>query len=486
MALRFEQVQRQTQKLILSPQMQQAIKLLQLPLQQLQQVIRQEMIQNPVLEEELLEEEVQEASQETADEREREEDETKPDEDRGELSFEEEFNRLARIDDEWKEYFRQSGSYRAYSEEDEEKRRFLEASVVKPETLQENLLDQIGIALLDEERKRICETIIGNIDDNGYLQVGVDEIARKLGIAEGLVEEMLALVQSLSPVGVGARNLRECLLIQLARLGKKESLAYRIVERHLDALGARSYRRIARLMKVSPLQVQKAAELVATLDPKPGRAFSIEPEQYIVPDAFVEKDGDGFKVILNDDRVPHLRISSLYRRMIGDPGTEKATRSYIRDKIKGGQWLLRNIEQRQKTIASIAEEIVRKQRDFFEDGVPSLKPLTMQEVADALGIHESTVSRAIANKYLQTPHGLYDLKYFFSAGVRSSDGDSVSVRNIKAMLHRICSQEDPRHPLSDQQIIEKLKENGIPLARRTITKYRKELKIPSSSMRRRL
>jgi RNA polymerase sigma-54 factor len=242
--------------------------------------------------------------------------------------------------------------------------------VVKPETLQENLLNQIGIALLDEEGKRICETIIGNIDDNGYLQVGLDEIARKLEIAAERVEEMLALVQSLSPVGVGARNLRECLLIQLARLGKKESLAYRIVEQQLDALGARRYRQIARLMKVSPLQVQKAAELVATLDPKPGRAFSSETEQYIIPDAFVEKDGDGFKVILNDDRVPHLRISSLYRRMIGDPGAEKATKSYIRDKIKGGQWLLRNIEQRQKTIASIAEEIVRRQRDFFEEGVP--------------------------------------------------------------------------------------------------------------------
>ena len=486
MALRLEQVQRQTQKLILSPQMQQAIKLLQLPLQQLQQVIRQEMMQNPVLEEELLEEEAQEETQEAAQEREREEGDEAPREDHDELNFEEEFNRLAKIDDEWKEYFKQSGSYRKYSEEDEEKRRFLEASVVKPETLQENLLNQIGLALLEEDQKKICETIIGNIDDNGYLQIGVEEIARQLEIPPDRVEAMLALIQTLSPVGVGARNLRECLLIQLTRLGKKESLAYRIVDEHLDEIGVKKYRQVARAIKVSPLQVQKAAELLATLEPKPGRLFSSEPEQYITPDAFVEKDGAEFKVILNDDRVPHLRISNLYRQMIGNPEVEKATKSYIREKIKGGQWLLRNIQQRQQTIYNIATEIVKKQHDFFEDGVPSLKPLTMQEVADSLGIHESTVSRAIAGKYLQTPHGLYDMKYFFSTGIESAGGGSVSVTNIKIMLRHLCAQEDPKNPLSDQQVIERLKEKGITLARRTITKYRKELHIPSSNMRRKL
>jgi RNA polymerase sigma-54 factor len=486
MALRLEQVQRQMQKLILSPQMQQAIKMLQLPLQQLQQVIRQEMMQNPVLEEELLEEDAQEETQEAAQEREREEGDEAPREDRDELNFEEEFNRLAKIDDEWKEYFKQSGSYRKYSEEDEEKRRFLEASVVKPETLHENLLNQIGLALLDEDQKRICETIIGNIDDNGYLQIGVEEISRQLEIPPDRVEAMLALVQTLSPVGVGAQNLRECLLIQLARLGKKESLAYRIVDTHLDEIGVRKYRQVARAMKVSPLQVQKAAELVATLEPKPGRLFSREPEQYITPDAFVEKDGAEFKVILNDDRVPHLRISGLYRQMIGNPEVEKATKSYIREKIKGGQWLLRNIQQRQQTIYNIATEIVKKQHAFFEEGIPSLKPLTMQEVADSLGIHESTVSRAIANKYLQTPHGLYDMKYFFSTGIESAGGGSVSVTNIKIMLRRLCDQEDPKNPLSDQQVIDKLKEKGLTLARRTITKYRKELNIPASNMRRKL
>ncbi len=484
-AFRFEQVQRQTQKLILSPQMQQAIMLLQLPLQQLQQVIRQEMIQNPVLEEELLEEETQVEAQEGAQEREREAEGEMP-EKRDELNFEEEFNRLAQVDDEWKEYFKQSGSYRKYSEEDEEKRRFLEASIVKPETLQENLLRQIGLALLDEERKRICEAIIGNIDDNGYLQVGVEEIASQMRLPAEKVEETLALVQTLSPVGVGARNLRECLLIQLARLGKRDSLAFRIVESHLDDLGAKRYRRIARAMKVQPLLVQKTAEYVATLDPKPGRIFSSEPEQYITPDAFVEKDGAGFKVILNDDRVPHLRISGLYRRMIADPRTEKATRSYIREKIRGGQWLLRNIRQRQQTIFNIASEIVKRQHDFFEDGVPSLRPLKMQEVADSLGIHESTVSRAIANKYLQTPHGLYDMRYFFSTGVQGAGGESVSVTNIKAMLKMIFSREDPKNPLSDQQVIDRLKGKGITLARRTVTKYRKELNIPSSNLRRKL
>jgi RNA polymerase sigma-54 factor len=318
MVIRFEQVQRQTQKLILSPQMQQAIKLLQLPLLQLQQIIRQEMMQNPVLEEELLQEETQEEIQE-AEQQEPGEEETPTAGDNEELNFEEEFTRLATIDDEWKEYFKQSGSYRKYSEEDEEKRRFLEASVVKPETLQENLLNQISLALLDKDQKRICEAIIGNIDDNGYLQSAVEEIARQLSVPDEKVGDMLSLVQTLSPVGVGARNLRECLLIQLSRLGKRHSLPYRIVEEHLDALGAKKYRQIARALRVSPAQVQKAADIIATLEPKPGRIFSQETAQYITVDVFVEKDEGEYNVILNDDRVPHLRISNLYRQMIANP-----------------------------------------------------------------------------------------------------------------------------------------------------------------------
>jgi RNA polymerase sigma-54 factor len=463
--------------------MQQAIKLLQLPLLQLQQIIRQEMMQNPVLEEELLQEETQEEIQE-AEQQEPGEEETPTAGDNEELNFEEEFTRLATIDDEWKEYFKQSGSYRKYSEEDEEKRRFLEASVVKPETLQENLLNQISLALLDKDQKRICEAIIGNIDDNGYLQSAVEEIARQLSVPDEKVGDMLSLVQTLSPVGVGARNLRECLLIQLSRLGKRHSLPYRIVEEHLDALGAKKYRQIARALRVSPAQVQKAADIIATLEPKPGRIFSQETAQYITVDVFVEKDEGEYNVILNDDRVPHLRISNLYRQMIANPGADKGTKSYIREKIKGGQWLIRNIRQRQQTIYNIASEIVKKQRQFFDEGITRIKPLTMQEVADSLGIHESTVSRAIANKYMNTPHGLFDMKYFFNTGIEAAGGENISVNNIKRMVQEMVSQEDPKSPLSDQQIIDRLKEKGITLARRTVTKYRKELKILSSNQRR--
>lgn len=484
MVIRFEQVQRQTQKLILSPQMQQAIKLLQLPLLQLQQVIRQEMTQNPVLEEELLEEENQEETQETEQAERDEGEETPGKEETDELKFDEEFNRLLKIDEEWKEYFRQSGSYRTYSEEDEEKRRFLESSVVKPETLQENLLDQLGLAMLNDDEKRICEAIVGDIDDNGYLQSGVEDIARRLGAPVEEVERMLALVQTLSPVGVGSRNAKECLLIQLSRLGKKDSLAYRIVDGHLEELSSKKYRQIAKALKASPLLVQKAAELISTLEPKPGRIFSSEFAQYITPDVFVEKGPDDFTVILNDDRIPHLRISNLYRNMVADPSTEKSTKSYIRDKIKGGQWLIRNIGQRQQTIYNIASEIVRRQIAFFDAGISHIKPLTMQEVADSLGIHESTVSRAIANKYMQTPHGLFDMKYFFSAGVNSQSGVSVSVNTIKSTIRQMINAEDPKKPLSDQQIIDTLAAKGLKLARRTITKYRKELKIPSSNRRR--
>jgi len=484
MVIRFEQVQRQTQKLILSPQMQQAIKLLLLPLPLLQQTIRQEMAQNPVLEEELLQEEEQEETQETEPQQESEGEEDSTRDEAGELNFEEEFNRLLKIDDEWKEYFRQSGGYRKYSVEDEEKRRFLESSVVKPETLQENLLNQLGLALLEDEQKRICEAIVGNIDDNGYLRGTIEDIAQHLGVAVDEVARMLELIQTLSPVGVGARDLRECLLIQLRRLAKEDSLAYMIVEHHLDELGARKYRQIAKALRVSPIEVQKAAELIETLDPKPGRIFSSELAQYITPDVFVEKDADGYNVILNDDRIPHLRISNLYKQMALNPDADKETKTYIREKIKGGQWLLRNIRQRQQTIYNIASEIVKKQREFFDDGIPRLTPLTLQQVADSLGIHESTVSRAIAGKYIQTPHGLFDMKYFFTAGIASGGGGSIAITNVKSMIQQMISQEDSRSPLRDQQVIEKLKEKGLTLARRTVTKYRKELRIPSSNQRR--
>lgn len=478
MVIRLEQVQRQTQRLILSPQMQQAIKLLQLPLMQLQQLVRQEMLQNPVLEEVALQEEEQESSQEQEEEK----DEASSDTD--ELTFEEEFKRLAEIDDAWKEYFRQSKSYRRYSEEDEEKRRYLEASIVKPESLQDNLLAQLALFTLDEKERLICESIIGNLDDNGYLNISLEDISRQLDVDEVDVQPMLSMVQTMSPVGVGARNLRECLLIQLKRLVNTDSIVYKIVDEYLGDLGKKKYRQIARKLKVTPARIQKAAEIIATLEPKPGRLFSKESAQYITPDIFVHKDNEDYIIIMNDDRIPHLRISNLYRNLIKGEGTEKKTKSYIREKIKSGQWLMRNIQQRQQTIHNIAGEIINKQREFFDEGLSRLKPLTMQEVADALGIHESTVSRAIASKYIQTPHGLFDMKYFFSTGIESQSGTSVSVTNIKRMIRQMIDQEDPQHPLTDIQIIGMLKEKGITIARRTVSKYRKVMKILSSSMRR--
>lgn len=480
MVIRFELVQKQTQKLILSPQMQQAIKLLQLPLMQLQQIVQQEMLQNPVLEEAALQEEEQVIEQQQETEK-----EEAPSE-KDELTFEEEFNRLAEIDDEWKDYFRQSGSYRKYSEEDEERRRFLEASIVKPETLQENLLNQLSLATLNDKQRNICEAIIGNIDNNGYLQSSVEDIAQQLGASPDEVEEMLSLVQMFSPVGIGARNLRECLLIQLRRLVNKDSLVFAIVDRHLDDLGKKRYRHISRALKVPPARLQKAAEIIATLEPKPGRMFSSESTQYVTPEIFVEKDEDNdeYIVILNDDRIPHLRISNLYRKLMKGESADKKTKNYIREKIKAGQWLMRNIQQRQQTIYKISSEIVEKQREFFDEGITHLKPLTMQKIADSLGIHESTVSRAISGKYIQTPHGLFDLKYFFTTGIESVSGASISVTNIKGMIQRMVSQEDPQRPLTDQKIIAKLYEKGIKLARRTVTKYRKVLKILPSNMRR--
>lgn len=464
----------QEQSLMLSPQMQQAFRLLQLPLVQLQQVLREEITQNPVLEEEMIE-----AGNDSSD---GEADNAEGDNE--ELSFDEEFDLLSKLDDDWKEYFRQSGSFRKYSSEDEEKRRYLESSIVKPETLQENLLNQLGLAMLEEEEQRICEAIIGNIDDNGYLQADTTDIAEQLGASLDAVEKMRVLVQSLSPVGVGARNLRECLLIQLDRLGHREGLASLIVDRYLDLLGAKKYRAIAQALDTSPEAVQKVAEIIETLDPKPGRIFSIETPRYIIPDVFVEKEESDFTVIVNDDRIPHLRISSLYREIMKQKDIDSSTKEYIKEKIRSAQWLIRSISQRQQTISNITEEIISRQRAFFEDGFDSLIPLTMEKIASSLGIHESTVSRAIAGKYIHTPHGLFDMKFFFSSGITTASGQHVSAHRVKRRISQMIETENPEEPLSDQQIIENLRREGFNVARRTIAKYRQALGILPSTIRR--
>ena len=476
MALQFEQIQKQTQQLIMTPQMKQAIQLLQLPLMELRNVIDQEMVTNPVLEEDVSEIKPQDTASEPDDAK---EDHQKEEE----LDFKEEFDRLSKIDDEWRDYFRQSGSYRKYSQEDEERRQYLENSITRTETLQDHLLAQLNIMAGTEQEKEIGVFIIGNIDDNGYFKSPVDEVAMQMNQPVEDVDKALRLIQNFHPLGVGARTLRECLLLQIQRLDKAGSLAEKIVELYLDDLAKKRYVQIAKKLKTTAQQIQKEAEFIATLEPKPGRMFVTDATQYVLPDVILEKVDGEYKIILNDDKIPHLRISSVYKDLMSKDDVEQKTKDYIKEKIKSGKWLLKNIHQRQQTIYNIANEIVMRQRRFFDEGIAYLKPMTMQVIATALGLHESTVSRAISGKYIQTPRGIVQMKYFFTTPISTDSGRATSATTVKDCIHEIIKNEDSRKPLSDSKIIDLLKKEGINLARRTVAKYRKEMSILPANLR---
>ncbi len=477
MALTLQQLARPEQRLVLSPQMQQAIFLLQVPLQELRTIIQQEMVQNPLLEERL----EQGEPEPEADE------EGPPESVPEELEFEAEIDRLAALDDEWKEYFFQdeaSGPAR-YQAPDEETRRFLEESITRSETLAEHLLRQLNTSLATERERRIGGVIIGDIDSNGYLAEPLESIARQAGVEIGEAEAVLALIQSFHPPGVGARDLQECLLLQVRGRENPDPLAPEIIRRFLEDLSNHRYPQIAQALQVTPEEVQRAAEFIATLNPKPGMVFDPGQTAYITPDVFLEKDEeeDDYRIVFNRDYTPRLRISPRYRKLLSDPGTPEKTREYVREKLRGGLWLIRNISLRRQTLQRITEEIVRRQKDFFDRGLAHLRPLKMVEVAEAVGIHESTVSRAVANKYLQSPRGILPLRFFFTGSTTTSGGEEIAAPRLKQMLEEMIGKEDPRSPLSDRELAARLAERGITIARRTVAKYRNSLKIPSAHRR---
>jgi RNA polymerase sigma-54 factor len=294
---------------------------------------------------------------------------------------------------------------------------------------------------------------------------------------------MLSLIQTFHPVGVGARDLRECLLIQLRRLGKGDSLEHQIVDEHLEDLGRKRLPELARRLGVSVEQVQRAANFISTLDPKPGQIFTADPNNYVLPDVSVDKVGEDYTVSLNSDQVPHLRISKTYKDLMtqGANGTE--VRDYIREKIRSGKFLIKSIHQRQQTILNIANEIVKRQNEFLENGSAFLKPMTMVQIAEAVGVHETTVSRAISGKYMATPQGVFEMKYFFTPGYQTAAGAALSNTSVKEAISDLVRNEDARNPLSDKEIVEILSDRGIPIARRTVAKYRAELNILPSNLR---
>ena len=458
--------------MVLAPQLRQSLEMLQAPVMELRAMIRAELDKNPTLEEippDTPQVEIEQVNAEI--------------EDNKAMDFRKEFETLARLDDEWKDYFFQQRGYQTHSEESEEKRNYLYDSIPQGESLQEHLLHQLALAEFDATDKALGELIIGSISEDGYLTTSIEDLAATCGADREHLQDILLVIQDFDPLGVGSRDLRECLLFQLERLGKTDSTAGRIVNAHLDRLAAHKFQEIARLLKISVEDVQLAANFIATLEPKPGRAYSSELSPYVTPEVIVRKVGDEYVIVMNDDDLPHVRISKHYRSLMNDNNTGREVREYIQDRVRSGAFLIKSIHQRQQTIFKIATEIVRVQKDFLEKGISQLKPLTMAEVAEAVGLHETTISRAVAGKHIQTPQGVFEMKFFFTPGLKASDGSIVSNKTVKDAIATLVAEEPSDAPLSDQDILEILTQRGIQIARRTVAKYRIALKIAPSHMR---
>jgi len=474
----LQQVQRLSLQTVLAPQLQQSLHLLQVNALELNALVQQELQQNPVLEEEPPETPPVEPEAVA-------EQQPLPDESASDDDFQREFEVLSKLDDEWREYFSQTSSFRGRSPEQEEQRQYFFDSLVQRESLQEHLLRQLDDTELSAEDRKVAELLIGSLNDDGYLLTSLEELAVNTGLPMEQLERVLHVIQSLHPVGVGARNLRECLLIQLDRLGKSESAEAAIVSRHLEELGRKRYQEIAKSLHLSLDEVQRAATVISTLEPKPGRMFSTEPDQYVAPDVIVQEVDGQYVVLLNNDQIPRLRINNTYKELMARGEQSREAISYIREKIRAGKFLIKCIEQRQQTIYKIAQIIVEHQKEFFDKGISHLKPLTMGQVAEKIGVHETTVSRAVANKYIQTPHGLFEMKFFFTPGFETAAGP-ISNASVKEQIAKLIENEDPAHPLSDQEVVAILQQKGIPIARRTVAKYRSELNILSSNLRKKL
>lgn len=508
-----------TQRLTITPRMQQALKLLQLNNLVLEQVVREEMAANPTLEEEdglteAPDPEVMQAGQESADRIGGAETgpDTTPAEtveaERGETEPTDAAPEKNEID--WDDYFHDD--YESPNAGTEERSTdAYERVPVSRQSLDEYVAEQLRYKDLNDDEIRVGEYIIGSIDNRGYLTMSAPEIAAELQVEVAVVERVIALVQSLDPPGIGARDLRECLLLQLKARGCQEHLAYRVVDEHFDDLTRRRQVEIARALKVPVEEIQRCIDLISTLSPVPGAQISAPDAEYVYPDLVVERVDDQYVVYLNDKNVPRLRISTAYEHVLqsngqggGRPagrrmeapangtGTPAAAisqdaeaRRYVTEKLSSARWLIQTIEQRRRTMVKVMKAIVEEQRDFFEKGEMYLHPLTLQNVASKIGMHESTVSRVTSGKYCQTPRGVFELKYFFSSGLSSDGGEDVSAKSAKAMIAKLIDQEDKKDPLSDQRIAEILKEQGLDIARRTVAKYREQLNVPNARYRKR-
>ncbi len=453
-------------KQVLAPQLIQSLRMLQMPILKLEQTLRQELSVNPLLEEldtvqEAEDPEIERAEEEPADDPE-----------------------LSKID--WEDYLGDDIDYQVRVEKEKDEERFEPVPIVE-KSLYDHLLEQLKFNKLTREQIEIGEYIIGNIDENGYLTCSIEEIISALKSDPEKTKKMLQLIQSFDPPGVGARDLRESLLIQLEERNLKQDLAYRIVSQHLSELDKKSPFQLSKLLGVSFEEVQRALDVVRSLSPKPAAGRFTRGAFPIVPDLIVEKIGKECVVFHNDKNVPRLRINPTYREMIRKgSGSSLETKKYIRQKLEQARWFLNALNQRRSTMIKVMEAIAEEQKEFFEHGVEHLKPLIMETIAEKVGMNVATISRVANDKYVQTPQGMFPIRYFFTSGLKKEDGEELSKRNVKRMIEDIIRKEDPSNPLSDQEIYLSLRREGISIARRTVTKYREELKILPARFRKKV
>jgi RNA polymerase sigma-54 factor len=479
--------QRLSQQLVMTPQLRQAIKILQVSRAELEALIDQELTENPVLEENVEEKAEGPAEVPTLDGQNGAEEWQQPEGEKPEVENAQNVNEI-----DWKEYaenysnaIHDSVGSGGGGGDDDDRRAALENVLVKRTLLPDHLMWQLRLSDLSDREKEVGAIIVGSLDKDGYLPIQPEEVAFLADTWPDvdIVSRVVRRIQEFDPPGVGARDLSECLLIQLRQLGlTDESLAARIVRDYLVMLESRRFDRLARELGVPIEQIAEATKIISVLEPKPGRDFGDADTRYVTPDVYVHKVGEEYVVTLNEEGLPRLRVSSFYRRMLGQNGTPEA-RGYIQEKMRAAAWLIKSIHQRQRTLYMVTSSIVKFQRDFLEGGVAFLRPLVLKDVANDIGMHESTVSRATAGKYVHTPQGTFELKYFFTSSLRGGQGSEVSAESVKEKIREIIAKEDARKPLSDQYIAELLGKEQIDIARRTVAKYRELMGILPSSKR---
>ena len=491
MALQMRQDLRMSPQLVMTPQLQQAIRLLQLSRPELVDLVRGELMENPLLEEAQeigtsgeepvsaveLQDAVDAPSQEAVSAQER--------------SAEVKADEVPKEGADWEavaesmEYLPPSAASSVGARNEDEEGPSLEATLTRAETLAEHLMWQVRLSGCGETDEEIAEYVVRCLSPAGYLQESTTQIARKLGVSTLKVERVVRKVQQLDPVAIGSRNLAECLWVQANHPEHpvEDPLVRTIIAKHLHNLEIRNYQAVARDTGEPLEEVYEATKVIMAMDPRPARAYGAETPQYITPDVYIVKVGDDFVVSLNEDGLPRLRISGLYRESMGE---HPKARDYIHERMRSAQWLIRSIQQRQRTIVKVARSILKFQREFFERGPQQLRPLILKDVAEDIEMHESTVSRVTTNKYVHTPHGIFELKYFFNAGISRSTGDDLASEAVKERIRKLIDGEDTARPFSDHQLVDLLKEEGIDIARRTVAKYREQLGVLSSAKRRKL